>query len=60
MKETYTVATWMGLTDEEFKDKIKWGTCIKCGKESHKNNGSLCKGHLIAFHRYLSKKGESY
>jgi len=58
VQETYTVATWMGLTNEEFNNTVKWGTCIKCGKESHHTRGSLCRGHLIAFHRALNKREE--
>lgn len=51
-----TVAEWLGITEEQFKKKVKYGTCVKCGKPARSETTCLCLGHRIAYHRWQNKK----
>ena len=52
----FTVAEWIGLSSKDFSKKIKWGTCIRCGKPAKSKSNSLCQGHSNAFHRWVNSQ----
>ena len=50
----------MGITKEEFYKRTSPGTCVKCGKKTIDNSDNLCKGHKIAYHRWLNNQRKRY
>lgn len=55
-----TVWEWMGITKEEFYKRTSPGTCVKCGKKTINNSDNLCKGHKIAYHRWVNNQRKRY
>lgn len=52
----WSVWEWLGISKEEFLKKVKFGTCVKCGKPSKTRADSLCLGHSRAFHRWANRQ----
>lgn len=53
-----SVWKWMRISEEEFRKKVIWGTCIKCRKPARDKHSCLCLGHVRAFHRWANKQDE--
>ena len=56
METKLTVWHWLGISEDEFRKKLKIGFCIKCGKDAGNYYATLCIGHKIAYRRWRNTK----
>jgi hypothetical protein len=61
--ENVKTAVWdyLGISEEEFRKRVLYGSCVKCGQTSKSTTSCLCVIHTRAYHnwqRHRERKSE--
>jgi hypothetical protein len=52
LRKHLAVWDYLGISQEEFRKRVLYGSCVKCGQTARDKSSCLCVNHTRAFHRW--------
>jgi hypothetical protein len=47
-----SVWDYLGISEEEFKRRVVYGSCMKCGQTARSKDSCLCLAHTRGYHKW--------
>jgi hypothetical protein len=47
---------YLGISEEEFRQRVLYGSCIKCGSTARTKDSCLCLAHMRGYHKWRNTR----